>query len=70
MKINLPFSTTGMMLDLDDSLDYEILESAIVSMPKPEKTEDELVQEAMEHPIGSPRLSELSRGKQNIVIIC
>ena len=60
MKINLPFSTTGMMLDLDDSLDYEILESAIVSMPKPEKTEDELVQEAMEHPIGSPRLSELS----------
>ena len=38
MKINLPFSTTGMMLDLDDSLDYEILESAIVSMPKPEKT--------------------------------
>lgn len=70
MKINLPFSTTGMTLELDDSLDFEILESAIASMPKPVQTEDELVLEAMAHPIGSPKLSELSRGKNKVVIIC
>ena len=49
-----------MLLHLDEKLDYEILESSIASMPKGEKTEDEIVQEAMEHPIGSPRLSELA----------
>ena len=70
MNMKLPFSREGMMLHLDDNLDYEILESSIESMPKTGKTEDELVLEAMEHPIGSPKLSELSRGKQKIVIIC
>lgn len=58
------------MLHLDEDLDYEILESSIEFMPKSGKTEDELVLEAMEHPIGSPKLSELSKGKQNVVIIC
>lgn len=70
MNMKLPFSREGMMLHLDDNLDYEILESSIESMPKTGKTEDELVLEAMEHPIGSPKLAELSRGKQKIVIIC
>lgn len=59
-----------MILHLDEKKDYEILESSIASMPKGEKTEDEIVQEAMEHPIGSPRLSELAAGKQKVVIIC
>ncbi|MDD3185342.1 MAG: nickel-dependent lactate racemase [Anaerostipes sp.] len=70
MKINLPFSTSGMELELDENLDYEILESAIASMPKSNQTEDEMVQEAMANPIGSPKLSELAKGKQNVVIIC
>lgn len=43
MKLNLPFSKTGMMLNLEEELDYEILESAIASMPKSGKSEDELV---------------------------
>lgn len=58
------------MLHLDEKLDYEILESSIASMPRTGKTEDEIVQEAMEHPIGSPRLSELAVGKDDVVIIC
>ena len=58
------------MLHLDDELDYEILESSIESMPKSGKTEDQIVAEAMENPIGSPRLSQLSEGKERIVIIC
>ena len=58
------------MLHLDERSDHEILESSLGSMPKSGKTEDEIVMEAMEHPIGSPKLSELSAGKQNVVIIC
>ena len=70
MDMKLPFSTTGMMLHLDDSMDYEVLSSSIESMPKSDKTEDEIVLEAMAHPIGSPKLSELAKGKENVVIIC
>ena len=60
MDIKLPFSTTGMMLHLDDGLDYEILTSSIESMSKNDRTEDEIVLEAMANPIGSPKLSELA----------
>ena len=35
----------------------------------PEAGEVELVKKAMANPIGSPRLSELARGKKNITII-
>ena len=70
MIIHLPYSTSGMNLELAEDLDVEILESAIASMPKPEKTEDELVLEAMAKPIGSPKLSELAVGKEKVVIIC
>lgn len=70
MDIRLPYSREGMMLHLDESLDYEILESAIQSMPKSSRTEDEIVSDAMADPVASPKLSELSKGKQRIVIIC
>ena len=70
MDMKLPFSTTGMMLHLDNSMDYEVLSSSIESMPKSDKTEDEIVLDAMAHPIGSPKLSELAKGKENVVIIC
>lgn len=70
MQIKLPYSKTGMMLRLDDDMDVEILTSSIENMPKSDKTEDEIVLEAMANPIGSPKLSELSRGKQKVVIIC
>lgn len=70
MEMKLPYSTMGMKLTIDDDLDYEILESAIASIPKTDKSEDEMVKEAMEHPIGSPKLSQLAKGKQKVVIIC
>ncbi len=70
MDIRLPYSRAGMMLHLDESLDYEILESAIQSMPENEKSEDEIVLDAMAHPIHSPKLSELAKGRKRVVIIC
>ena len=70
MDIRLPFSTEGLQLHLDDDLDFEILTSSIESMPKSGKSEDEIVLDAMAHPIGSPKLSELAVGKKKVVIIC
>ncbi len=70
MDIKLPYSKEGMTLHLDEAFDYEILESAIASMQKSGRTEDEIVMEAMANPIGSPKLSELSVGKEKVVIIC
>ena len=45
-----------------------VLESRINSY-KPEKSGEELVLEAMENPVGSLPLSELAKGKKNVVII-
>lgn len=70
MNIILPYQRDGIALHVDDSLDYELLNSDIERLCKSEKTEDELVLDAMAHPIGSPRLSELAKDKNNIVIIC
>jgi len=58
------------------SLDYEfsdnelcaVLESSIEKY-KPEASGEELVQRALENPIGSAPLQELARGKKNVVII-
>lgn len=46
----------------------EVLESSIGEL-KATKSEDELVQEAMAHPIDSPKLSELAVGKKTCTII-
>lgn len=35
----------------------------------PGKSQEQLVKDALEHPVGSPRLCELAKGKQKIVII-
>lgn len=35
----------------------------------PGKTQEQLVQEALEHPVGTPRLCEMARGKKKVVII-
>ena len=64
MDMKLPFSTTGMMLHLDDSMDYEVLSSSIESMPKSDKTEDEIVLDAMAHPIGLQSFPNLQKEKK------
>ncbi len=59
-----------------EKLDYEFDEKELVGVLTssieeyvPEADGQELVKRALESPVGSQRLSELSRGKQNIVII-
>ena len=65
--MRIPYGVTGAELHRDIS-GAEILESQIGTL-KAEDSEDELVRKAMAAPIGSPRLSELARGKKTATII-
>lgn len=67
-KILFPFGKTHLEYDLDDSELEAVLTSSIEEYV-PDADPDTLVQNALANPVGSPKLSELSRGKQNVVII-
>lgn len=66
MLIKFPFGKEKIEVELPDSTD--VLESKATEYV-PTKSQEELVQEALENPIGSKRVSELAVGKKNIVII-
>ena len=69
MLVELPYGETHLTAELPDEQEIHILEGKLQSY-RPEMSEAELIRYAMEHPIGSPRLSELAEGKQNVVLIC
>ncbi|MBR2675520.1 MAG: nickel-dependent lactate racemase [Solobacterium sp.] len=66
--IAIPYYTST----LDIHVEEENLKAVITAKMhefKTEKTEAELVKEALENPIGSPKLSELAKGKNKVVIV-
>ncbi|KXO14801.1 hypothetical protein HMPREF3189_01524 [Clostridiales bacterium KA00134] len=65
-KVRLPYSKEFIELEVDD--DVAILESKAHDF-KPDKSQEELVREALENPIDSKRLCELAKGKKRITII-
>ena len=67
-NIKFPFGKEFLEYNFDDNRLLGVLESSIEEY-KPLGTAEELVKSAMENPIGSPKLSELAKGKKNIVII-
>lgn len=67
-KITLPFGQETLEISLPDERVAGILVSHAHEY-KAAKTETELVSEALANPIGSPRLSELAKGKSTCVII-
>ncbi len=67
-EIKIPYSKGYVTAVVPDEKLNAVLESKAHDF-KPEAGESELVQQALENPIDSPRLSELAKGKQNIVII-
>ena len=66
--ILLPYGKTKLELNLPEERLAGILESHAHDF-KPEKSESELVRDALMNPIDSPRLKELVVGKKNIVMI-
>lgn len=68
MKVLLPYGKEHFEVALEDSRVNAVLLSELEEYV-PEKTQEELVREAMMNPIGTERLSELARGKEKVVII-
>lgn len=68
-KISFPYGKTHLEADIDDNKLKGVLLSHLNEYV-PEKTEVELVKDALQNPIGSKKLSELSVGKNKVVIIC
>lgn len=66
--IKVPYSKQGMELNIPDENFAQILQSKAHSY-RTIKTEQELVEESLDNPIGSKTLEELVKGKKNVVII-
>ena len=67
-EIRLPYDTGAQTLHIDEKNLAGILVSRQADY-RAEKSEAELVEDSLDHPIGSPRLEDLAKGKKNIVII-
>jgi len=68
MKMQLPYDKKRISVDIDDHNFAGSLVSKVESY-QPGKSPEELVEASLEHPIGSPKLEELAKGKKNICII-
>lgn len=68
-KFSLPYGKENISVSIPDEQINGVLLSSIHSY-NPFGDENTLVAEALENPIDSPKLSELAKGKNNIVIIC
>ncbi|WP_115028231.1 nickel-dependent lactate racemase [Acetobacterium bakii] len=68
MKISLPYGKEKQSLNVDESILNGVLVSQIEDY-HPGKRQTELVEEAMNNPVDSPKLSELAVGKKKVVII-
>jgi len=68
MRILLPYDKKKIPVEIDDRNFVGSLVSRVESY-QPGKSPEELVEASLDHPIGSPKLEELVKGKKNIVII-
>ncbi len=64
--IPLKYGTSEMLLTIDEKNLLEVIEANSVAF---EKTEEEIIQEALEHPIGSARLSELVHEGETVCVV-
>ena len=68
MKFLLPYDKKRIPVEIDDRNFAGSLVSKVESY-KPGLSQHDLVDASLDHPIGSPTLEELAKGKKNIVII-
>ncbi|HEY8891935.1 MAG TPA: nickel-dependent lactate racemase [Clostridium sp.] len=67
-KVKIPYSKRFLEIELPDKNLVAILESKAHTF-KVESTQQEIVNKALDNPIGSVKLEELVKGKKNLVII-
>lgn len=65
-KVRLPYAKEFIELEVDDSV--EVLESKASDFT-PEKSQEDLVKDALENPIDSEKLRDLAKGKDKITVI-
>ena len=68
-QLFLPYGSGRLDCSVLEGLDPLVLESEL-SAYVPEASQEELVDRALLHPIGTPALSELARGKRKVVLLC
>ncbi|MGA9391099.1 MAG: nickel-dependent lactate racemase [Candidatus Sulfotelmatobacter sp.] len=68
MKMLLPYDKKRIPVEIPDQNFVGSLVSRVESY-EPGKSAQDLVDDSLDHPIGSPKLEDLARGKKNIVII-
>ena len=66
--ISIPYYTSTLDLHVDEA-NLKAVVTAKMHEYKAGRTEVELVHEALEHPIASPRLRDLAKGKQKVVLV-
>ncbi len=68
MKVRLPYDKKWLDVEIADRNFAGLLVSKVEDF-KPGLSQHELLEASLDHPIGSPKLEELVKGKKNIVII-
>ena len=68
MNILLPYGHTQLALDVPQTHTPEVLRSKACGVSR--ETGSALVEAALLHPIGAPRLCELAKGRKKITILC
>ena len=66
--IQFPYGKETLSIDIPQERLSAVLTSEMHHY-KPELSQEELVREALEHPIGTPKLSVMAEGKKKVVII-
>ena len=69
MKISFPYGKEFLSYDFPDDRLQGVLVSNLHHY-EAKKDPLSLVEDALANPIGSPKLSELAKGKKNVVLIC
>ncbi len=69
MKLSFPYGKGHQCICVPDSRVNGVLVSRINEYKSP-KGPEALVEDALTHPVGSPRLSELVKGRRRIVVLC
>ncbi|MBU3160398.1 nickel-dependent lactate racemase [Clostridium frigoris] len=67
-KVKIPYSKRFLEVEIPDRNLLAILESKAHAY-KVESTQEDIVNKALDNPIGSPKLEELVKGKKNLVLI-
>lgn len=65
-KIELKYGDSVMSAEIEEKSVLQVIESSSISVSK---QEDELIQEALEHPIGSARLKELVHAGETVCVV-